>query len=327
MRTKSEIGTPQVSMASLSGANTPKPQLMLGLWEELGKIICCPDDEGQVEFYGSKYSCRTCSRQFPILPGKIADLRPRSPQALPSDTNSRFVEDYAKTFHRPLDRSSQAVAWGATEVVAAEWARKRERQVRHIGSVLKEEHDSALNTFCDFSAGAGYYTLEYARSFPLVLHCDLSADSLVYASQKAEKLGIENIAFLRIDYLQPPFPGKLDCAICMDSLERGEGHERMLLEAIQRSLRLGGIGVVDFHNWWHNPLRRLGLLAQNFGLNRSYTRREVEALLRSCGIREFSYAPFFQEFEANGVACRMARAVLPATRHVFSFKRTNECRT
>jgi SAM-dependent methyltransferase len=294
------------------------------IWEELRKILCCPEDGGQLEFSGSEYSCRACSRQFPILAGEILDLRPRLPQVVPSDTNSRFAEDYAKIFHRAFDGNSEAVAWGATEVVPPGWVRKRERQVRLIQRLLKEQGDGTLHTFCDFSAGAGYYTLQWTPSFRLVLHCDLSCDSLLYASRKAEKLGIDNIVFLRIDYLRPPFAAKLDCVICMDSLERGEGHERMLLGAIQRSLRPGGIGVVDFHNWWHNPLRRLGLLPENFGLNRSYTRREVEALLRSRGIRKFRYAPFYQEIDANGVASKMARAMLPATRHVFLFEETGD---
>jgi hypothetical protein len=110
----------------------------------------------------------------------------------------------------------------------------------------------------------------------------------------------------------------------MDTLERGEHHERMLLEAIRRSLRPSGIGLVDFHNWWHNPLRRLRLLPQNFGLNRSYSRKQAEALLRSCGIAKSRYAPFYQEFEGIGIPTRMAQALLPPTRHVFSFNGTSD---
>ncbi|HTA57268.1 MAG TPA: class I SAM-dependent methyltransferase [Candidatus Baltobacteraceae bacterium] len=294
---------------------------MVRLWEELCEIICCPEDREGLDFRGSEYFCRSCSGRYPIVSGRIVDLRPRSPQSIPGGTNPEFARDYLDVFHGPLEQSGEALAWGATEVVPPRWARLREREVRHVLRIL-EEKGSALHTFCDFSAGAGYYTLSYARAFPLVLHCDLSADSLFYASQRSEKLGMNNIVFLRIDYLRPPFDGQLDCAICMDSLERGEGHERMLLGAIHKSLRPGGVGVVDFHNWWHNPLRRLGLLPQNFGNNRSYSHREAEALLSSSGITNFRYHPFHQEFEENGVTSRIARVLLPSTRHLFFFTQT-----
>ena len=293
---------------------------MSNVWEELRHVICCPEDGEQLSFSGSEYGCRACSSRFPVLFGRIADLRPRSPQLISFKANAPFARDYAHAFHQQLQWSSGQPAWGATETVSAGWARRREREVRHIQRALKEHGNGTLHNFCDISAGAGYYTLAYVRSFPLILHCDLSCDSLLYASQKAEMLGIDNVAFLRIDYLQPPFAGRLDCAICMDSLERGTDHERMLLKAIRRSLRPGGIGIVDFHNWWHNPLRRLGLLPQNFGVNSSYTRAEAEALLLSCGITEFKYVPFYQEFEGTHRENKIGKAVLPPTRHVFFFE-------
>lgn len=252
----------------------------------------------------------------------MADLRPRSPRRVPADTNPQFASDYLEVFQRPSERSDQAVGWGAQEIVTPQWARRRERQVEHVKSILQQEKGSDMHTCCDFSAGAGYYTLGLAALFSGFLHCDLSCDSLFYAAQRVERGGINNIVFLRIDYLQPPFAGRLDCVICMDSLERGEGHERMLLGSIRRSLRPGGLGIVDFHNWWHNPLRRLGMLPQNFGFNHSYSRRAAEALLHSCGIKDFQYFPFCQEFEPSRMLGRIAPTILPSTRHVFLFRET-----
>ena len=292
-------------------------------WERLCTILRCPDDGQHLEFSGSEYSCRTCSHAFPVLFGRIADLRPRSPQRVPSGTNPEFAKDYVTVFHQPLEWNANALGFGARESIPQRLARRKERQALYIQRIL-EKQASKLQTFCDFSAGAGYYTLHFASAFPVVLHCDLSCDSLVYASLKAEKLGIDNIAFLRIDYLKPPFAATLDCAICMDSLERGEGHERMLLEAIRSSLHPAGVGVVDFHNWWHNPVRRLGLLPENYRLNRSYSRRDATGLVRSCGIDKFQYFPFYQEVEPTSFRIHLAKAVLAPTRHVFLFKALND---
>lgn len=70
----------------------------------------------------------------------------------------------------------------------------------------------------------------------------------------------------------------------------------MLLRKILESLAPGGRAVVAFHNCWHNPLRRVGFLKQNFADNKSYTRSEAERILRCSGVQEFHYQPFYQEF-------------------------------
>jgi len=54
---------------------------------------------------------------------------------------------------------------------------------------------------------------------------------------------------------------------------------------------------VDFHNWWHNPLRRVGLLPDNFSGNKSYTRKELRSLLESSGVGPFQTRPFVQELD------------------------------
>jgi SAM-dependent methyltransferase len=170
---------------------------------------------------------------------------------------------------------------------------------------------------CDISAGAGYYTFEYADDFRVVLHCDLSVDNLTYAWRKARCRGIRNIVFLRADYFALPFRQTLDRILCFDTLIRGEAHDSALLSSIVRSLKPSGSAVIDFHNWWHNPLRRLGLLPENFHSNRSYVRAEAEKLLRDTGISEFGYWPFFQEFKREDRMADILLRLLPPTRLVY----------
>jgi len=71
---------------------------------------------------------------------------------------------------------------------------------------------------------------------------------------------------------------------------------------------------VDFHNWWHNPLRRLGLLPENFGENRSYTKSEVQQLLKQAGIDEVVVGAFIQEADAQRLSARVLARLLPARR-------------
>jgi hypothetical protein len=100
-------------------------------------------------------------------------------------------------------------------------------------------------------------------------------------------------------------------------LIRGEDHEGALLNQIERAISSEGRAIVDFHHWWHNPLRRLGLLQQNFGTNRSYTRTGAEGLMRECGIRDQRLVRFYQELEdpfSKGLSW-----LLPATRLLYEF--------
>ena len=100
-----------------------------------------------------------------------------------------------------------------------------------------------------------------------------------------------------------------------EKLIRGEDHEGALLNQIERAISSEGRAIVDFHHWWHNPLRRLGLLQQNFGTNRSYTRTGAEGLMRECGIRDQRLVRFYQELEepfSKGLSW-----LLPATRLLY----------
>jgi hypothetical protein len=87
-----------------------------------------------------------------------------------------------------------------------------------------------------------------------------------------------------------------------------------LLRSIQRVLMTGGAAVVDFHNWWHNPLRRLGLLPDNFSGNKSYTQRELKRLLAISGIGPFQTQPFVQEVDPRGRSGRVLARLIPPTR-------------
>jgi SAM-dependent methyltransferase len=211
------------------------------------------------------------------------------------------------------------IAWGAEESASYSWVQKRRRQVRAVCPLVTKKAASVRPVLCDIAAGAGHYTFAYAQHFYQVLHCDLSVPNLTYARRKARQQNIENIFFLRIDYFRPPFRHNIDRILCLDTIIRGNEHDRLLLNAIVGTLTPDGKAIVDFHNWWHNPLRRLGLLKENFISNKSYSRNSAESLLAAAGIGEFEYYPFCQEFDTQrkfGAAC--AR-LMPPTRHIYSF--------
>lgn len=285
---------------------------MKALWRDLLPVFVCPDDGGELRDEAEAgLRCASCGRAFPLaadgrilslVSSRTEDLAGASPEYLAAYTEARNVSD---------------CSYWEMRNTAADHRRKRS-QVRQVEELLGAAGPRDL--VCDFSAGPGYYTLRYARRWRHVLHCDLSWQALRKASTEASDRGLENVLFVRMDYLNPPFRRSLPQVICMDSLERGPSHEQALLAAIRASLAPGGTAVVDFHNWWHNPLRRLGLMPQNFGDNRSYGAKELPPLLAAAGITQFERFAFHQELETvQGVWRSLAEMALPPTRWVYRF--------
>ena len=195
----------------------------------------------------------------------------------------------------------------------------KRRQVKQAGALIAEDRPE-LDVVADFSAGPGYYTLEFAKQWRYVIHCDLCAGSIARARRAAREAGIGNIFYLRMDYLRPAFHYSAPRIICLDTLIRGREHERALAASIHQSLAPDGAALIDFHNWWHNPLRRAGFLPDNFTHNRSYALRELPPLLAAAGISSYETIPFHQELDpASGLYSLLAR-LLPPTRWMYRVK-------
>ena len=281
--------------------------------------MCCPDDGATLQSCTERFVCAECGRVFPVRSGCLVELLPAKPTNLEGEVSHSYFQGYLQEFHRTFTWDESAAAWGAPEYASRSWVQKRNRQVRGALPLLAKGAETNKLLLCDLSAGAGYYTFDYATHFRTVLHCDLSVDSLNYEIRKAKRLGLNNIIFLRVDYFSPPFRKSLDRVLCFDTLIRGEAHERLLLEGIRRTLTPDGCALVDFHNWWHNPLRRLGLLRQNFGENRSYTRHEAEMLVQAAGIVRCEVFPFHQEFGPDQGVTGPLRKIFPPTRLIWRF--------
>lgn len=284
--------------------------------EEIARYLSCPDDKGSLDGETGTLKCSWCGRVYPVIDGEVVELLPREP-AVPV-ANQEYALEYDCQFHRAFETGEESMAWGARESCSPASIRKRERQARAVLSVLKATGKPLSELgLCDISAGTGDYTLFYARHFKWVIHCDLSVDSLRYAVRKSRQMGVTNVSFLRVDYFALPFNRSIDRLLCLDTLIRGPDHETALLRQIQGALGPEGRAIVDFHHWWHNPLRRLGLLPQNFGQNRSYIRQEAEKLLREVGIEAWKLVRFYQEFGTPnpwGLS-----SLLPATRLMYEF--------
>jgi SAM-dependent methyltransferase len=283
--------------------------------DEIWPLLCCPDDAATIAACAGGLRCEQCHRFYPLLSTNILDLLPSRPISLPERSElARYREGYLREFSRPAEIRADAKAWGAPEARSRKWLQLRERQALEVLQFLRAEQAGANSVFCDLSAGAGHCTFRAAREYRIVFHCDLSMDALAYASGKARAVHLENIVFIHADYFQPPFRSSIDHLTCLDTLIRGPWHERRLLQSLCSTLTSRGAAVVDFHNWWHNPLRRLGFLPNNFVGNKSYTRKELTSLLSSSGIGQFDTRPFVQEVDPRDARGKLFARFFPATR-------------
>jgi len=285
---------------------------------EIATFLRCPDDGSIVRFERTELQCSLCSRRFAIWGNNIIEMLPTRPFQLSKHASAAYTRGYLENFRKRFFEDANALAWGSEETVSDSWIRKRLRQVRKVEPILKEGSNPE-HVLCDVAAGAGHYTLAYAAQFRFVFHCDLSVPNLNYVRRRARQLGIRNIVLVRCDYFSLPFRQTMDRVICLDTLIRGKEHDSTLLQAICRTLAPSGRAVVDFHNWCHNPLRRLGLLPDNFHHNRSYTRFQADKLLRSIGLEDFSYFPFVQETDDTSMGKLLAH-LLPSTRLMYRFE-------
>jgi SAM-dependent methyltransferase len=281
----------------------------------LRRLAVCPDDGGALVIGDDCLRCGACGTEHRVSDMGIVDMRPRQPR---STGTAEYWVRYRSMFAVPSETAAESLPWGAPETASALTLARKQLHVEAVQSCLSLASSATRpSVLCDLTGGAGHYTLAYSRFFDHVIHCDLDPASLRYTAGKARTLGLTNMLFVRIDYLQAPFVHSLDRIICLDSLIRGPEHERIALESLRRMLASGGIAVVDFHNWWHNPLRRLGLLPENFHTNMSYSVREVKNLLRSTGLPRHQWLPFRQEAAESG-PLRIFSRLIPPTRLIFT---------
>ena len=288
---------------------------------EIAAYLRCPDDGASLAASRAGVACGQCGRSFHLQQENIVELMPTRPRSLPA---SPYAVSYQQEFDKPIVFRQDAEAWGAPERLPPKIVQRRQRQASEVLQFLSEDGVTGNKVMVDLSAGAGDCTFPAARKYWIVFHCDLSADAIVYASQKAMRENLTNIVFIRADYFQLPFRASVDHLACLDTLIRGEWHERLLLTSIQNALASSGAAVVDFHNWWHNPLRRIGLQRNNFVNNRSYTSSSLRTLLADSGVAQYEMKPFVQEADPKRRSSKFLSKIFPAARFMVRLNAAQE---
>ena len=278
------------------------------------QYVCCPDCKTKIVFETTNFICTECKREFPYSDG-ILEMLPSQPVHYAFDQRSGYHEKiYTTLFHTKKEEADPEKSWATPELVPAKWLKTKLYHVNFIKNLI-EKNTTQRISFCDFSGGSGYYTFEYHKMFDIIFHCDLSIESMLYTKKRADKQNINNIIFIRTDYTQPPFSGTLDLIYCGDSLIYSPFHEGLVLNGMRQSLKEDGHAIFDLHNWWHNPLKRLGLMKNDFGACYSYTKKQTDDYVKHHFPRH-TYHKYYQEF-ANGQRASLIPGFFPHTRHTY----------
>ena len=101
-------------------------------FHELAGRLRCPDDYAALRFTALAATCTQCARVYPIQHGVLLELLPSRPVNLPASHDPEYVAEYRRAFLQRFDMREDRMSWGAPEISAPRWVKKRERQVEAV---------------------------------------------------------------------------------------------------------------------------------------------------------------------------------------------------
>ena len=262
----------------------------------------CPDDGTPLDFRLDHALCQACGRRYCRPSEPVLELVSKEAHAPLRDVSGEFWDGYLSARRQRLRLDSSELPWGTENSMPSAWVRLRRLYTERVVSLALRALPGRDAVVADISAGAGFVSFALARRGIPTIHADLSADSVSFAASRVPNDGDPLPMFaVRADYFSLPFRDSVDVIVCTDSLIRGLDHEVALLKSIRKALTARGRAVVDFHNWMHNPLRRIGILRDNFQGNRSYLRRRVSRVVGYAGLAVVEEVSYRQEEDQAGV--------------------------
>lgn len=169
--------------------------------EKAVSFLACPNDEGNLNLSNDLLTCNTCGDKFKILDDDTIDLTPKHKL---NWISLKPLEGYLKDYTNLTKERSEDISEESYQAL--------ELDTRLQGYLLENQKEMLRiidnNVLCDVGAGVGDHSLEFSKKSSLVFHCDLDMGIIKIAKKKAKDLGLDNILFVRSDYLTLPFKKK-----------------------------------------------------------------------------------------------------------------------
>lgn len=232
--------------------------------EELFSYIACPNDGEDLVLENNLIHCNLCKSNFKILKNDIFELVSKESFKMNSQSTRTSYEKYYSDLRRLGHPEIEKMRlWGL------------ESKSPFVKSMIEKIKKLVNNMIVfDIGAGVGNYSIPLSNSAKLVFHCDLDLESINVAREKANQLSIDNIIFVRCDYLSLPFKNNsISCMTCIDVLERGREHDLKLLEQISSKTKDNGLAILDFH------AKERTTISKAPDWDRRYSKEEISQIL------------------------------------------------
>lgn len=266
--------------------------------------LACPDDGGSLEISDSKLLCKSCKTSFRIINENTVELIAKNSfKMVSSDTVDSYSKYYSELREIGHPTNSKTRLWGLNSTSGF---------VDNLRKTISKIVGKKI--VCDIGAGVGNYSLFLAQKSDFVFHCDLDMEALDVARQKAKKVNLKNIFFVRCDYLYLPFTSNsLPCLTCIDVLEKGREHDTKLIKQITNKSK--DLVVIDFHSKERTKLNR----APDW--DRRYSKKEIIEVLNDFNLKllkieGMGYLPTIRNFPQTifNIGNLVSKAFFPPAR-------------
>lgn len=231
------------------------------------QFLACPNCLESITKHEKTLHCSKCNSDFQIHDENIIDLVSNNSFDFKTNTSSKSYSEYSDLRNLGHPTTEKARLWGLESKYGTSGFVSTLRN--KILSFVKSE------TICDVGAGVGNYSLFFSNKAKIVFHCDLDLEVIFSAAQEAKKQKINNILFIRCDYLYLPFrSNSLHCITSIDVLEKGYEHDSKLIEQISKKLIPNGKYIIDFHSKERTKLTKAPITDR-------YSRKELTSLINS----------------------------------------------
>lgn len=211
--------------------------------------------------------CSLCKSDFQILDENIINLVSKKSFDFHTNNTHEIYSEYSDLRNIGHPTKEKTRLWGLESKYG----------ISGFVSTLRKKIISLLEDkiICDVGAGVGNYSLHFTKQAKFVFHCDLDLEAILSAAKEAKKQKINNILFVRCDYLYLPFrSNSLPCITSIDVLEKGYEHDSKLIEQISEKLLPNGKFIIDFHSKERTKLTKAPITDR-------YSRKELTSLIHS----------------------------------------------
>jgi ubiquinone/menaquinone biosynthesis C-methylase UbiE/uncharacterized protein YbaR (Trm112 family) len=250
------------------------------------ETLCCPDCKGLLvglDAEGTpisdgdeavRYACRACAMEYPVV-DRVVDFLPEA--VTEKGAGQRVMEsDWVVAIY-------ESKWWRANPLFSLFMGIRLEAEMALIQQVTRP---GPTDTILDLACGPGLYARAFAEGSPerRVFGLDLSWPMLRYATKKAARLGVENLAFLHGDaHAIPLKDASVDVVNCSGALHLFRDIQRVLGE-LRRVIKPGGRFSGAMALVRSNPWSRLkAYLDEKFWKIHYFREEEFKDLLDAAG--------------------------------------------